>query len=272
MPAYIPARTPAKIAARSLGLLLIVLGVSTELWAQADAQLPTPGAASGLESAQAKASYGIGRQIGLQLMSGGLEPDMLDLPGLVAGIEDAVGRKEPKITQAEFEAAMTEFQQTAQKRLAEKMQVVADKNKVDGPKFLAKYKAMEGVKATPSGLLYKVVKGGTGAKPKATDVVQTHYRGRLVDGTEFDSSYKRNEPATFPVNGVIPGWTEALQMMTVGEKWQLVIPAELAYGERGSPPVIGPHAVLIFDIELLDIQDGAATEAAPGDAGAGDKP
>jgi FKBP-type peptidyl-prolyl cis-trans isomerase FklB len=112
----------------------------------------------------------------------------------------------------------------------------------------------EGVKTTETGLQYKVIKAGTGKTPKASDTVVTHYRGTLVDGTEFDSSYKRGEPATFPVKGVIAGWTEALQLMPVGSKWQLVIPSKLAYGQRGAPPAIGPNATLIFEIELIAIK------------------
>jgi len=247
------------IVVRLTAFFLIAFSLAVPARAQEEAALPAP-----LETPQAKANYGIGRQIGRQLLSGGLEAELIDLPSLIAGLEDAIGGKEARITQAEFEAAMQEFQQSAQQRMQAKMEALATKNKTEGPKFLEKYKAMEGVKALPSGLLYKVVKAAEGPSPKATDVVKTHYRGRLVDGTEFDSSYKRNEPAMFPVNQVIPGWTEALQQMKVGEKWQLVIPSELAYGERGSPPVIGPHAVLVFDIELLGIEENPQAEV-PGD-------
>jgi FKBP-type peptidyl-prolyl cis-trans isomerase FklB len=134
------------------------------------------------------------------------------------------------------------------------MKAQGEKNKKEGEAFLAENKKKEGVKTLPSGLQYKVIKEGTGKSPKATDKVSTHYRGTLIDGTEFDSSYKRGQPATFPVNGVIPGWTEALQLMKVGSKWQLFIPSKLAYGERGAPPVIGPYSVLIFTVELLAIK------------------
>jgi FKBP-type peptidyl-prolyl cis-trans isomerase len=220
------------------------------VWAQDEAELPAP-----LQNSQARASYGIGRQIGRDLARGGLEGDLLDLEALVLGIKDSVNNAESQVTQQQFQEAMVEIQQIAQQRMQQKMTTLAEKNRREGPQFLAKYKAMEGVQATESGLLYKVRKEGTGPSPKATDVVKTHYRGRLVDGTEFDSSYKRNEPAVFPVGGVIPGWTEALQKMKVGSAWQLVIPAELAYGPQGSPPVIGPDAVLVFDIELLGIEE-----------------
>ena len=127
-------------------------------------------------------------------------------------------------------------------------------NKTEGETFLAANKNKEGVVTLPSGLQYKILKAGTGPKPTASDSVVCNYRGTLVNGTEFDSSYKRGQPATFPVNGVIKGWTEALQLMPVGSKWQLFIPAQLAYGERGAGPDIGPNATLIFEIELLSIQ------------------
>jgi FKBP-type peptidyl-prolyl cis-trans isomerase FklB len=130
------------------------------------------------------------------------------------------------------------------------------KNKAEGEKFLADNKKKEGIKTTASGLQYKVITAGTGKTPKATDTVKTHYRGTLINGTEFDSSYKRGEPAEFPVNGVIKGWTEALQLMKEGAKWQLFIPSELAYGERGAGRDIGPNSTLIFDIELISVKAG----------------
>lgn len=213
-----------------------------------DAALPTP-----LDGPQAQASYGIGMQFAKNLVQGGLDGDLLDLQALLLGIQDGTAGQDPKITQEQFRSAMMQVQQLAQQRMQQKMQALAERNKRDGPKFIEMYKGLDGVQELPSGLLYKVVKSGSGPSPKATDQVKTHYRGRLVDKTEFDSSYERGQPAVFPVNGVIAGWTEALQKMKVGDKWQLVIPPELAYGENGSPPVIGPNAVLIFDIELLEI-------------------
>jgi FKBP-type peptidyl-prolyl cis-trans isomerase FklB len=130
---------------------------------------------------------------------------------------------------------------------------VGDKNKREGETFLVGNKTKEGVTTRPSGLQYQVLRSGTGASPKATDTVKVHYEGTLLDGKVFDSSIKRNEPAVFPVNGVIAGWTEAMQLMRVGDKWRLFIPSELAYGARGAGDLIGPNAVLIFDVELLDI-------------------
>ncbi len=132
---------------------------------------------------------------------------------------------------------------------------IGEKNKKEGEDFLAENKKKEGVQTLPSGLQYKVIKAGTGKKPQLTDTVTTQYRGTLIDGTEFDSSYRRGKPATFPVNGVIRGWTEALQLMEEGAKWELFVPPDLAYGERGAGQQIGPNATLIFEIELISIQE-----------------
>jgi FKBP-type peptidyl-prolyl cis-trans isomerase FklB len=142
-----------------------------------------------------------------------------------------------------------------QKEVMAKQAEVAKKNKAEGEAFLAENKKKEGVKTTASGLQYKVIKPGKGKKPKSSDTVTVNYRGTLIDGTEFDSSYKRGQPATFQVSGVIPGWTEGLQLMEEGAKWQLFIPSNLAYGERGAGGVIGPNATLIFEVELLSIQE-----------------
>ncbi|MCJ7833279.1 MAG: FKBP-type peptidyl-prolyl cis-trans isomerase, partial [Deltaproteobacteria bacterium] len=169
------------------------------------------------------------------------------------GFKDALSGAKPLLSEEEMRTVMTAFQKEISEKQAEKTKVLGEKNKKEGETFLAENKKKEGVKILTSGLQYKVVKEGTGKKPKATDKVTTHYQGTLIDGTEFDSSYKRGEPAAFPVNGVIPGWTEALQLMKVGSKWQLFVPSKLAYGERGAGPKIGPNAVLIFTVELLSI-------------------
>jgi len=150
---------------------------------------------------------------------------------------------------------MTTFRAEMMKKQQAKATEASDTNKQVGQKFLAANKAKEGVVTLPSGLQYKIIKQGDGPKPTASDTVVTNYRGTLIDGTEFDSSYKRGEPATFPVGQVIKGWTEALQLMPVGSKWQLYIPSDLAYGERSPGGEIGPNSTLIFDIELLSIQD-----------------
>jgi FKBP-type peptidyl-prolyl cis-trans isomerase FklB len=159
------------------------------------------------------------------------------------------------LTDQEARETMTVFQ----KEMMAKQEVLAkklgEKNKKEGEAFLAENKKKEGVKTLPSGLQYRVIKEGTGRKPKATDKVLTHYRGTLIDGTEFDSSYKRGTPTSFKVNEIIPGWTEALQLMKEGAKWQLFIPSNLAYAERGAGRDIGPNATLIFEVELISIQE-----------------
>src|SRR6266576_2928814 len=156
------------------------------------------------------------------------------------------------MTQEEAQTLLKEVQTDMLKKQQEKMQVVGEANKKEGEAFLAANKGKEGVVTLPSGLEYKILKEGNGPKPAASDSVVCNYRGTLINGTEFDSSYKRGQPATFPVNGVIKGWTEALQLMKVGSKYQVVVPSNLAYGERSVSPEIGPNATLIFEVELLD--------------------
>ena len=198
-----------------------------------------------------KVSYGIGLNIGKNMKKDGVDVD-IDL--LVKGIKDALAGTKPLLSDAEIRNAMTAFQKEMQAKQAERAKGAGEKNKNEGETFLAENKKKEGVKTTKSGLQYKVIKAGTGKMPKASDTVVTHYRGTLIDGTVFYSSYDRNEPATFPVGGVIKGWTEALQLMTVGSKWQLFIPSALAYGENGAGDDIGPNAALIFEIELISIK------------------
>jgi FKBP-type peptidyl-prolyl cis-trans isomerase len=153
---------------------------------------------------------------------------------------------------------------TFEKDMTQKVQASAQKNKTEGEKFLADNKKKEGVKTTASGLQYKVLKEGSGPQPQGSDVVTVNYRGTLIDGTEFDSSYKRGQPATFPLTGVIKGWTEGLQLMKVGSKYQLFIPSNLAYGERQMGPDIGPDSTLTFEVELLDVKPaGAAASPSP---------
>ncbi|KAA0135906.1 MAG: FKBP-type peptidyl-prolyl cis-trans isomerase [Gimesia chilikensis] len=205
---------------------------------------------SQLKDQKQKVSYGIGYNLGQNLMRDNLD---LDPQVLAKGIMDAMTKQKPQMTEDEIRATLLAFQQQLQKDAQAKMQKAAQENVAKGKKFLADNAKKEGVKTTKSGLQYKVIKSGSGKTPKLDDRVTTHYRGTLIDGTEFDSSYKRNQPATFPVNGVIGGWTEALQLMKEGDKWQLFIPSDLAYGERGSGPDIGPNEVLIFDIELLKV-------------------
>lgn len=197
-----------------------------------------------------KASYSIGLNIGFTLKRQNVD---LNTDAFAAGFKDAFTGKKPLLGENEVRDVMTAFQ----KDMETKQQALAQKNAGDSEKFLSENKTKEGVKTTASGLQYKVGKEGTGAQPKFGDNVTVNYRGTLTDGTEFDSSYKRGEPATFPVSGVIKGWTEALQLMKVGSKYQLFIPPNLAYGDQGRPG-IPPNAALIFEVELLDVK------AAPG--------
>jgi FKBP-type peptidyl-prolyl cis-trans isomerase FklB len=159
------------------------------------------------------------------------------------------------MTDQEITEVMTAFQKEIMAKQQEMQKKLGEKNKAEGEAFLAENKKKEGVKTLPSGLQYKVIKAGAGKKPKATDTVTVQYRGSLVNGTEFDSSYKRGTPATFPVTGVIPGWTEVLQLMEVGAKWEVVIPSNLAYGERSAGAQIGPNSTLIFEVELISVQE-----------------
>jgi len=194
------------------------------------------------------ASYGIGRQMAGQLLANPFEN--MNFDAVVEGLRDTLHQKECPIKEEEFKAAfavISEKMQASQKTAYEA--VLAQ-----GEKFLAENKTREGVTETASGLQYMVVKKGDGEMPKATSTVVVHYTGTLLDGTVFDSSVKRGQPATFPVNGVIAGWTEALQLMTVGSSWKLFIPYQLAYGDQGAGGAIGPYSTLIFDVELLEIK------------------
>jgi FKBP-type peptidyl-prolyl cis-trans isomerase len=205
-----------------------------------------------LKSPKEKISYIIGMDLGKNFKKQSVE---VDPDSLVRGLKDALSGAKSRLTEQEVREVMTAFEKEMKAKQEEMKKAAGEKNKKEGEKFLAENKGKEGVQTLASGLQYKVVKPGAGKKPKLTDTVVANYRGTLVDGTEFDSSYKRGKPATFPVNGVIPGWTEALQLMEEGSKWQVFIPPNLAYGERGAGQVIGPNATLIFEIELLSIQE-----------------
>ena len=209
--------------------------------------------AVGLTTAKQKASYGIGMELGNNLKQQQVE---VDLPALIKGLSDGQTGAKQAISAQELDTAMQEFQKEHVARVKELRATQGEKNKKEGADFLAANKNKEGVKTTPSGLQYKVIKSGAGVTPTASDTVTAHYKGTLLDGSVFDSSYDRNEPITIPANAVIKGWTEALTMMKVGDKWQLFIPAELAYGEKGAGGAIGPNAVLQFDVELLDVKKG----------------
>jgi len=217
---------------------------------------PTPPAAqsqdvSPFKSQSEKISYAIGMSLGRNFRNQSLD---VDLPALEQGLKDEMAGGKTLLTDSQLQATLAQLQADVRKKQQEKMQQLAEKNKKDGEEFLTANKAKEGVVVLPSGLQYKILQEGTGPKPTASDNVTCNYRGTLIDGTEFDSSYKRGQPATFGVARVIKGWTEALQLMPTGSKWQLVIPPDLAYGERGNGPTIGPNSTLIFEVELVSIQ------------------
>lgn len=204
-----------------------------------------------LTTAKDKTSYALGMNIGK-----GLHRDSVDIDPTVfaQGVKDALSGGQTLLTDEEAKAVLTALQADVSKRQQEKMQAMGEANKKEGAAFLEANKSKDGVVALPSGLQYKILKQGNGPKPTASDSVVCNYRGTLINGTEFDSSYKRGQPATFGVGQVIHGWTEALQLMPVGSKWQLFIPSDLGYGPRGAGADIGPNAVLIFEVELLSIQ------------------
>jgi len=210
-----------------------------------------------LKTDKDKVSYSIGVNIGKSMRKDAVDID----PTIFSrGMKDALGGGKLLLTDDEMKIALTKLQGELRAKQEEAMQKAGEINKKAGDDFLAQNKTKQGVVALPDGLQYKILKEGAGPKPAATDSVVCNYRGTLLDGTEFDSSYKRGQPATFPVNGVIKGWTEAVQLMPVGSKWQLFVPAELAYGNRAPSPEIGPNATLVFEVELLSIQNKAAAQ------------
>ena len=213
-------------------------------------QAPAAKGDSELKTLEQKAAYSIGLNIAKQMKKQGLG---LDPELLVRGLKDGLADK-AALTDQQMEEVMESFGQQVMAKQAAATSGLADKNLKDGQAFLAANKAKPGVQTLPSGLQYKVIKEGTGKTPKATDTVKVHYEGTLIDGTIFDSSIKRGEPIEFPVGGVIKGWTEILQRMKVGSKYQVFIPSDLAYGANPRPGKIKPNDTLIFDIELLGVQ------------------
>jgi len=227
-----------------------------------------------LKTQKDKASYAIGVNIGKSMKKDSVD---IDTAILLRGLKDGMSGAKPLLTDDEARAVMTTLQADLRKKQEAKMQIAGQANKEQGEAFLAENKTKDGVVTLPSGLQYKVLKEGTGPKPAAKDTVVCNYKGTLIDNTEFDSSYKRGQPATFPVSGVIKGWTEALQLMPAGSKWQLFIPSDLAYGARGGPGGgIGPNATLVFEVELMSIQPKADLQpkgdAAPKGGAAAPKP
>ena len=217
---------------------MAVLGIGL-LAAQLSAQEP-----AGLKTQKDRTSYALGMDLANSLKKQSIDVD----PALFSqGLRDVLGSSKTLLTEEEVRTILAALQTEVRNNMTAKI-------KQDGAAFLAQNKAKDGVVTLPSGLQYKILKAGDGKKPGLDDTVVCHYKGTLIDGTEFDSSYKRNQPATFPVKGVIKGWTEALQLMAVGSQWQLVIPSDLAYGDRGAANVIPPYSTLVFEVELVSIQ------------------
>ena len=208
------------------------------------------GGTPSLDTEDQKASYGIGLQMGSQL---GPAESHMDLDAFMAGVRDGMAGEAPALSQEEIQAALQTLNTTVQAEETERRTAAAETNATEGEAFLAENAAKEGVTVTESGLQYEILREGEGARPDSEDRVTIHYKGTLLDGTQFDSSYDRGEPATFGVNGVIPGFSEGLQLMPVGSQYRFVIPSEIAYGPNGSGRVIGPNATLIFEVELLEI-------------------
>ncbi len=231
-----------------LALLAVVFLLSATAVCAQDAQVK---ASPAFVNQTDKVSYAIGVDIAGNFKKQGID---INPAQFAKGLADAWAGGKVLLNDEEVKATLMAFQSELKAKMQEKAKVAGDKNKLDGEQFLAANKAKPGVMTTASGLQYKVVKEGSGAKPTPEDTVSVHYKGTLLDGTEFDSSYKRNQPATFAVKGVIPGWTEALQLMNVGSTYQLFIPSNLAYGERGAGATIGPNSTLVFEVELLSIE------------------
>jgi FKBP-type peptidyl-prolyl cis-trans isomerase FklB len=236
---------PSPITRAALAVLLVSFSACSK---QPEKAAKTAGTA-GLESVDQKVSYGIGYNVGTGLARDNFV--VVDQEALKAGVADGLAKAKARISEADLQAAFADVQ----KRAAAAAEAEGAKQLTAGNDYLAKNKARPGVKVTASGLQYEVLKSGVGfgSKPKTTDKVQVHYHGTLIDGTVFDSSVERKEPVEFPVTGVIPGWVEALQLMSVGDKWKLTVPSALAYGPRGRPG-IPPNSVLVFEVELLAIK------------------
>lgn len=234
----------------SLRMLAIAVAAASLVSACAPKQDSSAGAASGLESDAQKFGYALGYDLGKQLEP--LKEDT-DLAALKAGLDDAVAGKDPKLDDAARDEIKNTVDQRMRERLLKQREDQAVKNKEEGEKFLAENAKREGVKTTDSGLQYEVITEGKGEHPKASDTVTVNYIGTLLNGEEFDNSYKRGQALTMPLNGFIPGWTEGVQLMTPGSKYKFYIPSSLAYGERGAGVKMGPNQTLVFEVELLSI-------------------
>lgn len=241
-----------KIIAATLGLFLAlpVVAQSAENTADASASLKT---------FKEKLSYSVGTDIGKSLEQ--LKDDV-NVDAVILGLKDSIAGKELLLTPEQMKEVQQQFVMQMQAKQQEQLLEMQQKNRKAGDAFLTENKKKDGVVVTESGLQYQILEEGDGAIPSGSDMVTVHYTGTLIDGTKFDSSVDRGQPADLPLNGIIPGWTEALQLMKVGSKARLVIPSDLAYGENGAPPVIEPNSVLVFNVELLGIKE-APKEAAP---------
>ena len=236
---------------------LLALAGCNESKAPEDAANADGGAAISTDAQ--RMGYSLGASMGRQFRNDKLQ---VDADALARGVREGFTADKLALTDEEVTAGMQQLQKSHSERMQAEQKAAADKNLAEGEAFLKDNATKEGVVTTESGLQYRIVTAGEGPKPGAEDVVKVHYRGTLIDGTEFDSSYKRGEPVTFPVGGVIPGWVEALQLMPVGSKWELYIPSGLAYGPGGAGNQIGPNSALKFEVELLSIEPKEATEAA----------
>jgi len=226
-------------------LLMFAFGCTAEeIKAAPESKLDTP---------KSRISYTIGANIAKDFKAQQID---VDADVLVQGLKDGLADKELRLTDEEMAAEIQNFQKEMQAKMVAEMEALAASNKAAGEAFLAENAKKEGVTVTASGLQYKIIEEGSGDSPGPDDVATVNYRGTLVDGTQFDSSYDRGQPATFPVGGVIAGWTEALQLMKPGAKWQIFIPSDLAYGERGAGKDIGPNSTLVFDVELISVKKG----------------
>jgi FKBP-type peptidyl-prolyl cis-trans isomerase FklB len=242
-------------ARRPLSLLLLAFALAAcekqPAGGEAAAAPAAAPAADALQTDAQRMGYALGVNVGRQFRQ---QEFPVDAAAMVKGVQDGFSSEKVALDDQQITEALQKLQETVAQQAEAKQNAAATRNTEEGKAYLAKNATAEGVKTTASGLQYKELTAGTGKKPGAEDTVKVHYRGTLIDGTEFDSSYARGEPVSFPVNAVIPGWTEALQLMPVGSKWQLAIPSELAYGPGGAGDRIGPNATLLFDVELLAIE------------------
>jgi FKBP-type peptidyl-prolyl cis-trans isomerase len=249
---------------RSVSLPLAICVSLLALAGCKESKAPAEGAASASGDAafttdEQRMGYGLGASMGRQFRNDKLQ---VDAEALARGVREGYSTDKLAMSDDEIRASMQQLQKSHTERMQTEQNQLSEKNRAEGEAFLKQNGTKEGVVTTESGLQYKIVSAGTGPKPTKDDTVKVHYRGTLIDGTEFDSSYKRGEPVTFPVGGVIPGWVEALQLMPVGSKWELYIPSELAYGPGGAGGQIGPNAVLQFEVELLSIEAPEQSPAA----------